>query len=291
MAQPPIDEGWLTANRISELVECPVMGRFDTAHLREIHRRIFQDLPHHGPGQFRRDAPAWVKARELESGDQYYVPYAPRPLIESGLSQVLPAYGGPDAFRGLLLSQFTERMAEFYADLDYLHPFSEGNSRTLRTFTRQLAYEAGFDLNWDLSNIKSGRSFVWVIHDEPLKIARQVCGCQLVKGRTACTTETGTSAKSWSTGPSQSPNIPVRPAVRRGSARVGRFVTEMLRRIYRAVNVPAAGIKPLRQVYARHLAVRRLDRETIQYRMGIPNVVWAKTAEPAQSQPSALQAS
>ncbi len=129
------------------------MGRFDTAHLCEIHRRIFQDLPHHGPGRFRRDAPAWVKARELESGDQYYVPYAPRALIESGLNRVLDGSGGPEAFRGLPLPQFAERMAEFYADLDYLHPFSEGNSRTLRTFTRQFAAEAGFDLNWDVTNM------------------------------------------------------------------------------------------------------------------------------------------
>ncbi len=36
--------------------------------------------------------------------------------------------------------------------LDYLHPCSEGNSCTLRTFTRQLAREAGFDLNWSVSN-------------------------------------------------------------------------------------------------------------------------------------------
>ncbi len=43
-------------------------------------------------------------------------------------------------------------MAQLYANLDYLHPFSEGNSRTLRTFTRQLAREAGFDLNWSPSN-------------------------------------------------------------------------------------------------------------------------------------------
>ncbi len=51
-------------------------------------------------------------------------------------------------FRGLSLDLFAQRMARFYADLDYLHPFSEGNSRTLRTFTRQLAREAGFDLDW-----------------------------------------------------------------------------------------------------------------------------------------------
>lgn len=36
--------------------------------------------------------------------------------------------------------------------MDYLHPFREGNSRTLRTFTRQ----AGFDLNWVPSSADAG---------------------------------------------------------------------------------------------------------------------------------------
>jgi fido (protein-threonine AMPylation protein) len=63
----PIEEGLLTANRIRELEVFPVVGTFDSIHLRTIHSRIFQDLPHHHPGQFRREASAWVKARELES--------------------------------------------------------------------------------------------------------------------------------------------------------------------------------------------------------------------------------
>lgn len=144
-----LDEGLLTFARIKELEESPVVGRFDTAHLCEIHRRIFQDLPHHHPGQFRREASAWVKSRELESGDCYLVPYAPRRIVEPGLSHVL--IGLPGRFQGLSLDQFAARMAQLYGDLDYLHPFSEGNSRTLRTFTRQLAREAGFELDWSSS--------------------------------------------------------------------------------------------------------------------------------------------
>lgn len=148
----PLNEGIITFARIKELEEFPVVGKFGLAHLREIHRRIFQDLPHHHPGQFRREAPAWVKSRELESGACYSVPYAPRRILESGLAQVLNDLHGPGGLQGLSLDQFAARMAQLYAALDYLHPFSEGNSRTLRTFTRQLAREAGFDLDWSRSN-------------------------------------------------------------------------------------------------------------------------------------------
>lgn len=147
----PLDEGLLTANRISELEEFPVVGRFDTAHLCAIHSRIFQDLPHHHPGEFRQDAPAWVKSRELESGAFYTVPYAPRRDVQHGLHRVLSAIHGAQAFRGLSLDSFAMRMAQVYGDLDYLHPFREGNSRILRTFTRQLAREAGFTLDWSPS--------------------------------------------------------------------------------------------------------------------------------------------
>jgi cell filamentation protein len=148
----PIDEGLLTANRIAELEESPVVGRFDTTHLCTIHSRIFQDLPHHHPGQFRRKTSTWVKARALESGEYYAVPYAPWTLLESRLAPVLKDVQGPLGFRGLSRDLFATRMAQFYADLDYLHPFSEGNSRTLRTFTRHVSREAGFDLDWSPSN-------------------------------------------------------------------------------------------------------------------------------------------
>lgn len=87
----PRDEGLITFARIKELEEYPVVGAFDTSHLCEVHRRIFQDLPHHNPGQFRRAAPAWVKSRELESGERYTVPYTPRRVLESGRDQLYRA--------------------------------------------------------------------------------------------------------------------------------------------------------------------------------------------------------
>jgi len=39
----------------------------------------------------------------------------------------------PDALRGLKTAEFIARFAKLYAELDYVHPFADGNSRTLRT--------------------------------------------------------------------------------------------------------------------------------------------------------------
>jgi hypothetical protein len=40
--------GNLSSSRIFELYLNPVQGNYDTAHLKEFHRRIFQDFPAHG---------------------------------------------------------------------------------------------------------------------------------------------------------------------------------------------------------------------------------------------------
>ncbi|MFT4240878.1 MAG: Fic family protein [Acidovorax sp.] len=146
-------EGALTFGRISELDRKPVEGKFDAAHLKEVHRRIFQDLPHHAPGEYRPHAPAHIKARALEgSGHRYHVHYAPRSQVDAGVEKVLSEFGGPNSLRGLNAEQFSARMAGLYGDLDYLHPFQEGNSRTLRAFTTQLAREAGRELHWNTAS-------------------------------------------------------------------------------------------------------------------------------------------
>jgi cell filamentation protein len=179
MADPKTEqaEGALTYARIEELDRQPVEGRFDLEHLREVHRRIFQDLPHHVPGIFRPDAPGHIKGRQLEgSGQRYHVHYAPRREVDAKLEATLAGLQGGDAMRGLDPDQFAERMATLYGDLDYLHPFQEGNSRTLRAFTSQLAREAGYELQWGGTNVNAeARDRLYVARDKEV-IARAFPG-------------------------------------------------------------------------------------------------------------------
>ena len=161
-------EGALTWVRIGELDDDPVQGDFDAAHLREIHRRIFQDLPHYAPGEYRPEAPAHIKARGLEAGvHRYYVHYAHRSKVDAGIEKVLSDFGGPDTLRNLDAETFSQRMSKLYADLDYLHPFREGNSRTLRAFTAQLARAAGYELNWGNTNVDAfSRDRLYIARDK-----------------------------------------------------------------------------------------------------------------------------
>jgi cell filamentation protein len=50
--------------------------------------------------------------------------------------------------KGLDGSRFAARLAFYYSELDAIHAFREGNSRTLRAFTSDLAQAAGHGLDW-----------------------------------------------------------------------------------------------------------------------------------------------
>jgi cell filamentation protein len=141
-------EADLVQNRIGELYDEPIDGRFDAKHLKAVHAYIFQDLPHHRPGVTRGDTADWIKHRALEGGSSVYkIGYASH-SIAAKITKILAQFGGAEAIKGLELGTAADRIAKLYARLDHAHAFHEGNSRTLREFTRELASEAGYLLDW-----------------------------------------------------------------------------------------------------------------------------------------------
>ena len=52
-------------------------------------------------------------------------------------------------FCGLKSEKFIEYLADFYNDMNYLHPFREGNGRTLRLFTSLLVKNAGYHIEFE----------------------------------------------------------------------------------------------------------------------------------------------
>ena len=50
--------------------------------------------------------------------------------------------------KGLSKSRFIDELTEFYHDMNMLHPFREGNGRTLRLFITLLVRNAGYTLNF-----------------------------------------------------------------------------------------------------------------------------------------------
>jgi cell filamentation protein len=164
-----------TWRRIVELRLYPVRGGFDAAHLKEINRRIFQDLPGLGfddvtPGEYR---PAvafgkdWIKTRRLETArEPVNVAYSSMDAAaQARLDEVLKG-ANPARLSRLKTAEFTQAIGKLYAEADYIHPFRDGNSRTLREFTRELAEASGYTLDWEwFSQSPAGRDILYVARD------------------------------------------------------------------------------------------------------------------------------
>lgn len=166
----------LTSVRMIELWFRPLPERFDAEALREMHTYIFQDLPKAGihnppPGEFRHETPTmqgdWSKNRTLESLDdrQSFVCYSPMASTDTIAIDVALADTQPAHLKNLSVRAFADKMSALYGTLDYIHPFYEGNSRTLRAFTERLARASGYDLNWERFNTPRLRDLLYIARD------------------------------------------------------------------------------------------------------------------------------
>jgi len=167
-------EALLTRRALNHLEAHPVTPTFDLAHLCEIHRRIFAAMPKYGlegfsPGELRPAVRGgdWTKHRTLETATaQTFIVYSA--MDEAALAQLQETLVGvqPAGLGQLDKAKFVERLATLYAWLDYIHPFREGNSRTLRTYTRQLAAHSGYAIHWERLNRSAlTRDLLYVARD------------------------------------------------------------------------------------------------------------------------------
>src|ERR1035438_8476060 len=116
----------------------PVKGALDSAHLKAIHARIFQNI-YPWAGEFRQ-----VNLRRSAS---YY--FAIVQLLETNLSSTLAKLAAENHLKGLDAAAFASRAAYYLGELNTIHPFREGNGRTQREFIRELAAEDGRRINWN----------------------------------------------------------------------------------------------------------------------------------------------
>lgn len=142
--------------RLTELRETPIKGNFDLEHLKKINAYIFQDSPEVA-GKFRPEVKVysdeiWHKNRNYPKFGVITVCYSSmdRKSIEEA-ENVLSSIN-IERMKELNQSDFAKELADIYKKLDYFHPFPDGNSRTLREFTRTLSEEVGLKLDWSKHN-------------------------------------------------------------------------------------------------------------------------------------------
>lgn len=133
----------------------PFDKTFNNDHLKNIHAYIFQDSSIKNeikPGEFRNQVPDdknWLKTRHIVSlGATYPVSYSRlNEQDKRDLDNTLKEFS-PEKLKGMTKADFAESIANLYGKADFIHPFMDGNSRTLRAYTTVLAKESGFDLDW-----------------------------------------------------------------------------------------------------------------------------------------------
>ena len=132
------------AINLFSLHETPIVLPFGVPRLKETHARIFEGV-YPWAGEFRQNTGLMVKDRGA-----YRVTYADSAQIERETNKVFAALHQEETLRGLGGAAFAKRAAYFYGELDAIHPFREGNSRTLRQFFADLAQHAGHQLAWEM---------------------------------------------------------------------------------------------------------------------------------------------
>lgn len=128
----------LSAIRQKDLLDHPIQGRFTSAHLCRIHCYLFGDL-YPFAGHFRREDIMKGTTRFLTHGE-----------IKSKLAHLLAELHQETCLRVLPFEALIDRSAYYFAELNYIHPFREGNGRATREFMRQLYDLNGYEVQWDV---------------------------------------------------------------------------------------------------------------------------------------------
>ena len=129
-------EAAATGRRLFALRRLTPKGAFYVAHLKAVHKYIFQDV-YSWAGEFR--------TVNISKGGNSF---CRADFIEPSLNSVLNKLAKESYLKGCDRSAFIERAAYFLGEINAVHPFREGNGRTQREFIRQLALAADFILSW-----------------------------------------------------------------------------------------------------------------------------------------------
>jgi cell filamentation protein len=129
-------EAEATSRRIVQLINSPLPGRFNTAHLKAIHNHIFQDV-YAWAGQFRT-------VNISKGGHQF----GAAPFVEAVLNDLLHKLSTENHLQATDPRVFASQAGFFLGEINAAHPFREGNGRTQREFIRELALRAGFVIDW-----------------------------------------------------------------------------------------------------------------------------------------------
>lgn len=136
-------EADLSTARQAEIFHIPVAGRFTATHLCNIHRKLLGDV-YSFAGHFRRE--------DIAKGPTRFVTYS---QIKEKLQRLLGQLQQEKWLENVPFEAFAARSAYYMAELNYIHPFREGNGRAIREFMRLLFLHNGYVVQWDAVDVEA----------------------------------------------------------------------------------------------------------------------------------------
>lgn len=133
----------ITDIRVSRLEKEPIQGNYDFAHLSKIHEKIFEHLYDHA-GQARTD-----NFRKMAPNRRLEGNFADHQEAKGMVDQVSQQLQEKNYLKGLDQKQFIAELTPIYSQLNHAHLFEEGNGRATQTMIKQLANDAGYQLNFE----------------------------------------------------------------------------------------------------------------------------------------------
>lgn len=128
-------ESRIVATKLFELRKNEMIGNFDAEHFIKIHKFLFEDI-YPFAGKFRTE--------NIAKG---YFSFAEWEYIDTELRKLLEKLHKSNLLKNDTRAELVKDLAYYLAELNVLHPFREGNGRTIREFIRELAYKNGYLLD------------------------------------------------------------------------------------------------------------------------------------------------
>lgn len=128
-------EAQITYAKTVMLEENPIKGNFDFEHFKKIHEFLFCDL-YDWAGQIRTVDISKKRTNFLRADSIQDVAVKSFAKISKGYLE------------NLGFNEFVKRIAEFYNNVNCIHPFREGNGRVQRIYFTQLIRHYGYDINF-----------------------------------------------------------------------------------------------------------------------------------------------
>lgn len=149
-AQLDESETLITGVKSLQFELSPFPGPMDFTYYKRLHGFLFGEL---------YDWAGTVRTIDLSKQHTHFCAAG---KIESLADLMFSRISGMDYLCGLERHDFLTELADFYNNLNYLHPFREGNGRVQRLYFRQLARQAGYLL--DFAKVDSDTMMLATIH-------------------------------------------------------------------------------------------------------------------------------